>query len=378
LSSSGPPLDPGRDGAAANPEPSAAELLVPPTPPGPLVPAVPTAGDPPSDGPTSDERPARAGTTTFTIEGRSAPALFVVGWLASLIGLGLTVVAVLSGGGTATAILFVIGLVLLSIGLVAAAGSQGIERRVRGALPYVGPSPFLVMVAAIPPVIAVHGVVAALILVGILPRDGPLTTLILLSLEALIYVGLVRLLVVDPGALDWRAMKITRLHPGAFTDIALGALLALPIIFVTGLVAAVLTSIFPVAPVSPLPPTGDDVGLAISLLAAVIVAPLAEEILFRGFATTAWALGIGPRRAVVRAALVFAFAHVLPFLLLAPANEVVGLVVVGFGARVPVALALGWIFERRGSIWASFGLHAAFNGVILLAAEAVFRSTGAG
>ena len=35
--------------------------------------------------------------------------------------------------------------------------------------------------------------------------------------------------------------------------------------------------------------------------------------------------------------------------------------VVGFATRIPVALALGWLFLRRGSIWASFGLHAAFN-----------------
>ena len=45
--------------------------------------------------------------------------------------------------------------------------------------------------------------------------------------------------------------------------------------------------------------------------------------------------------------------------------------------RLPVALALGWLFLRRGSIWASFGLHAAFNGVLLVLAElAVNAATG--
>nr|MBA3235396.1 CPBP family intramembrane metalloprotease [Chloroflexota bacterium] len=51
-----------------------------------------------------------------------------------------------------------------------------------------------------------------------------------------------------------------------------------------------------------------------------------------------------------------------------------GLAVVGFGARVPVALALGWLFVRRGTIWAPFGLHAAFNAVLLILAEVANRA----
>ncbi len=137
--------------------------------------------------------------------------------------------------------------------------------------------------------------------------------------------------------------------------------------------ARILILIFPVSPESPLPPTGDPLGFAISLLAGVIVAPFGEEILFRAFATTAWGLGMGARRGLVRAALVFAFAHVLT-ISGASAEDAFGLAVVGFGTRVPVALALGRVFQQRGSIWASFGLHAAFNGVLLIAAEAISRS----
>ena len=44
-------------------------------------------------------------------------------------------------------------------------------------------------------------------------------------------------------------------------------------------------------------------------------------------------------------------------------------------ARVPIALALGWLFVRRGTIWASFGLHAAFNGILLVIAEIASRSS---
>jgi membrane protease YdiL (CAAX protease family) len=47
--------------------------------------------------------------------------------------------------------------------------------------------------------------------------------------------------------------------------------------------------------------------------------------------------------------------------------------VVGFGSRIPIAVALGWLFVRRGTIWASFGLHAAFNAVLLVIAEVAER-----
>jgi uncharacterized protein len=138
---------------------------------------------------------------------------------------------------------------------------------------------------------------------------------------------------------------------------------------VTGFVSVILLSVFPVNPVSPLPPTGEPAGFALSLLAGVLVAPLGEEILFRAFATTAWVRGVGRRRGVIRAALVFAVAHVLTTSGTS-VGDAFGLVIVGFGTRIPIALALGWLFVRRGTVWASFGLHAAFNGVLLVLAEA--------
>ena len=46
-------------------------------------------------------------------------------------------------------------------------------------------------------------------------------------------------------------------------------------------------------------------------------------------------------------------------------GQAIGLIVVGSPVRLPVALALGWVFVRRRSIWAAIGLHAAFNAVLL-------------
>ena len=208
-------------------------------------------------------------------------------------------------------ILIVVGLIPLSIGLIAGAGSQAIERRVRGRLPYQGPSPFLVLFASVPiSLLAVLAVSVPLAFVGV-PLDGPFGALVSVTVQAAVYIGLVRLLVVDAGALDWAAMGVSRPDRRAVAEGLGGAAWALPIVFVTGIVVSILLRAVPVEPVSPLPPTGTNIGFALSLLAGVVVAPFGEEILFRAFATTAWVRGLGVTRGVVLGALVFAFAHVL-------------------------------------------------------------------
>jgi membrane protease YdiL (CAAX protease family) len=324
------------------------------------------------DGGSDPGKPGPLGASTFTIEGRSAPALYVIGWLGSLLGLGLVAVGIMAGGGPSTLGLIVVGLLLLSIGLIAGAGSQGIERRARGVVGYAGPSPLLVFAASVPvSILAIIVVGLPLNLAGV-PLDGPLGALISVVIQAVVYIGLIRLLVVDTGALDWRTMGVRALDRFAVGEMIGGAFWALPVIVATLPVALVLLAIFPVTPASPLPPTGEAVGFAISLLAGAVIAPFGEEVLFRAFATTAWVRDIGVRQGVIRAALVFAFAHVLTTSG-SSAGDAIGLAVVGFGTRVPIALALGWLFVRRGSIWAAFGLHAAFNAVLLVIAEVANR-----
>lgn len=353
--------------------------MIPPEPPPatgePAPPLVPPSTPAPPVGP--------PGGGTFTIEGRSAPALFVVGWLSSLLGLGAILVAVLSGGGTAAPVILVVGLVLLSIGLIAGAGSQGIERRVRAQQRYRGPSPLLVFAASIPvSLLAVILIGVPMAVIG-LEVDGPAGRLASVVAQALVYVALIRLLVVDTGALDWASMGVRRLDGHALTDLLGGALWALPVIILTLPVAAILGAIFPVQPVSPLPPTGDLSGLIINLLAGAVAAPIGEELVFRGFATTAWARDLGFRRALVQGAVFFALVHVLT-ITGSTAGEAFGLAVIGFATRLPVALALGWLFlrgwggwVRAGSLWGPIGLHAAFNAILLLLGEAALRSGAA-
>lgn len=340
-------------------------------------PAAAAAGLPAAAGPPASPSPAAAagppGAGTFSIEGRSAPALFVVGWLASALGLGAVTIALLGGSNPAAPILAVIGLAILSLGLIAAAGSQAIERRARGVAGYAGPSPFLVIGAAFS-VSFLIGVLVGVPLSAIgLDLRSPLSAVASLVIQAAVYAGLIRLLVVDTGALSWSDMGIRRPDGRAFLELGTGALWAGPVILATIVVAGVLAQLVPVTPASPLPPTGDNVGLLFNLLAGALLAPIAEEILFRGFATTAWARTIGPGRALVRGALFFAFAHVLT-ISGASAGEAFGLALVGFASRIPVALALGWLYLRRGSIWAPIGLHAMFNGVLIVLGEIAIRS----
>ena len=348
-------------------------------PPDPATPGLDEDGSP--DDRADDEAPrqpasGRPGAGTFTIEGRQAPALFVIGWLATLLGAGTIAVALLSGGGGAAPILLIVGLIALGVGLIAGAGSQAVERRARGGRAYTGPSPLLVFAASVPlSVVAIVGIGIPLTLFG-LAVDGPAGRLASVAVQALIYVGLIRLLVVDAGALSWGAMGIRRPDGRALREMAGGAIWAIPVILITIPVAALLSALFPVTPVSPLPPAGETTGFLINLLAGAIVAPVAEEILFRGFATTAWAADLGPRRALVRGALFFAIAHVLT-ISGGTFGEALALAVIGFASRVPVALALGWLFLRGGSIWVPIGLHAAFNAILLTLGEVALRS-GAG
>lgn len=317
--------------------------------------------------------PGRPGASIFTIEGRAAPGLFVVGWLASILGLSLVVVGAL---GNSALLLYVVGPGLLSLGLIAGAGSQAIERRARGEA-YAGPSPFLVFAA----IIAVSYFVGALVGVALdtafsavgIDVAGPAGQLLSGVLTAAVFIGLVRLLVIGTGALTWSEMGIRPIDRRAVADFLLGVAYAFPVIAVTGIVAALLVGVFKVVSPSPLPPTGELSGLVVQLVAGAVIAPIAEEIVFRGFAVTAWRRAIGAQPAIIRATLLFALAHVVS-IQATSFGEAIGLIAVGMGTRLPVAYALGWLFVRRESLWAPIGLHAAFNGLLLVLAHLALTS----
>ncbi|HET9436046.1 MAG TPA: type II CAAX endopeptidase family protein [Candidatus Limnocylindrales bacterium] len=321
----------------------------------------------PGVGVTADGTGPVLGLFRFTIEGRRAPGLFVAGWLATLLGAAAALVGLFAGEGYAGSSLWVLGLALVFVGLVLLGGTQALEKRAAG-VPYAGPSPILVFAATI------AGLYLSVVIVGTPLRllgvalDGPSLSLLGVALQALVVVIVLRVLVVGTGALGWGEMGLRAGLPGILRDLAWGALFAMPVIVVTALAVAALVTVVGSSPESPLPPAGSPAGLAINLLAGAVIAPLYEELLFRGFATTAWARVIAPMAAVLRTSVLFAVAHILT-LGGDDFGEAAGVALVAAVGRLPVALALGWVFIRRRSLWASVGLHAAFNGILLVLAE---------
>jgi membrane protease YdiL (CAAX protease family) len=328
----------------------------------PLTPSAPedrsTAEDG-SGGPPS----ARPGSRTFSLEGRAAPGLYLIGWLGTIVGLSVIIVALLAGGGPAAVALLVLGLTLLSAGFICAAGAQAIQRRATGRTGYAGPSPILVFVAA---VATSNLLVLAVAIVGRplgLRGDTPAGVIVGLLVSTAVNIGLIRLLVVGAGSLSWADMGVRPPSRGTPRDIGAGVLLGVAILYLTALLALALAQIL-AQPPPQLPEAPDLVGRLATLVAAALIAPISEEIFFRGFVTTAWARTGSPRRAIVQGGLFFAFTHILT---LGGPSFALGAqwALFAFLVRLPVSFALGWIFLRR-SIYASIAMHAAFNGLPLL------------
>lgn len=92
-------------------------------------------------------------------------------------------------------------------------------------------------------------------------------------------------------------------------------------------------------------------GIALFATMAIAVAPLFEEMFFRGFLFQGLARSWGVRAGAVVSAGVFALAHqqlsvIVPFFVL--------------------GLLLAWVFYRSRSLWANVALHASFNAVSVL------------
>ncbi|MGZ8481295.1 MAG: CPBP family intramembrane glutamic endopeptidase [Candidatus Limnocylindria bacterium] len=87
---------------------------------------------------------------------------------------------------------------------------------------------------------------------------------------------------------------------------------------------------------------------ALVVLAVVILAPIAEEVFFRGVVFNAWLREGGRRYAYIGSAALFAIIH-LSLVSLLP--------IFGLG------LALAWVYQRTGSLLAPMAMHATVNGI---------------
>jgi len=86
--------------------------------------------------------------------------------------------------------------------------------------------------------------------------------------------------------------------------------------------------------------------LVLMRFSAIVVAPICEEVIFRGYLYGAAKRYCGPVGAALSTALVFSAAH---------ASLVALLPLALFG------LLLAWLYERAGSLWAPIAAHACFN-----------------
>jgi membrane protease YdiL (CAAX protease family) len=143
-----------------------------------------------------------------------------------------------------------------------------------------------------------------------------------------------------------------------------------PVVFASGVLNLALAMILGLTTrdlSSPLPTSTNGLDPWITLLAVAVIVPIGEEVFFRGFATNAWGRSLARKSAILRAALFFAFIHILNVSSTEP-GLALRMAAFNFGARVPVAVALTWLYFRRRSILASGTLHASYNGLIQLIA----------
>lgn len=94
------------------------------------------------------------------------------------------------------------------------------------------------------------------------------------------------------------------------------------------------------------------IGIRIAvILAAVVVAPVFEEMLFRGFLQTGF-------RRITRSAVAAVGMSSLIFALIHAPWQAPPIFV--------LSLFLGWVYERTRSLWAPIGMHAAFNALVIV------------
>lgn len=158
----------------------------------------------------------------------------------------------------------------------------------------------------------------------------------------------------------WRRVGLRPAHP--VSDIAAGAaatVLALPIVLCTVLFGAAVRfalgeTIETVGhPMLENLLASDALGATVMLAAsAILVAPIVEEILYRGLLQTSLLTAMPGRRwtVVTLAAAAFALQHVG-----LPPHTLPGLFILG--------IFLGWLYERTGSLLAPIVLHMGFNAV---------------
>jgi membrane protease YdiL (CAAX protease family) len=344
---------------------------------------------------------------TLSLKGRASPRLYALGLAVGLPGIAallLYLVALgagikLPGGPVPRWLVLEVVCVAAAVGAIGCALAQGRQRRADAWRDYDGPSPLPMMAALLAIVTALEVPLEAGLNAARVDLQSGLATLLLLTIFLGAYVGLVHFLALHSHALTWRDIaRPARLAPGSddwdtlepvpgwtrrwgesigawrarvsgsrLGDILVALAMVAPLILASNLLSGAMLQVLglrlsDVTGPGSYTPT-NDVDRLLMFIAVAIVAPLGEEIFFRGFATNAWGRSLGRGATMIRGSLFFAFIHVLN-----TATTDVGVfwrvALFNFGARIPVAVALTWLYMRRRSILASGALHATYNGII--------------
>ncbi|MGZ6265682.1 MAG: CPBP family intramembrane glutamic endopeptidase [Candidatus Limnocylindrales bacterium] len=351
--------------------------------------------------------PPTPGRTLFSLRGRVSPTLYSVGLALGLPGIAALLfleVAPRTGWklGLASAPAWILVETICAVaaaGLIASAIAQSRQRRADGWRDYSGPSPFLVLGALLAVVTGIGLPFSRVLTAAGVDTESAFGALLQLLVYLGAYLGLVHFLAVRTGALTWRdLLRPRRLAPdpddwasatpittfggpvgppatggqsrvrGPIGDVLLALAMLLPILFLSGIVNEALLAVLGLRTsdlTSPVPTSSTGPDPLIAILTVALIVPIGEEVFFRGFATNAWGCSLGRNQAILRGALFFAFVHVLNVSSTEP-GLALRMAAFNFGARIPVAIALTWLYYRRRSILASGALHASYNGLIQL------------
>jgi membrane protease YdiL (CAAX protease family) len=257
----------------------------------------------------------------------------------------------LEGDAGPIALLALLGALLFGVGLLYVAIRQLRVRRVLPPERYRGPSVFILLALAL----VVAAVLTAPFGADVLALDageGELSLLGSIFILVAVQVGLVLigyLFIYRPNALAaLPSFPGPRPARALLSGLGWGVLAWIGSTLVVAVVVAVLTSLGQA-------PEPDPAERAIALLdpivvvlAVVVLAPIAEELFFRGIVFNAWLREGGRRWAYIGSAALFAAVHLslvsaLPIFLL--------------------GLALAWVYERTRNLLAPIAMHATVNGI---------------
>jgi membrane protease YdiL (CAAX protease family) len=284
-----------------------------------------------------------------------------MGWLLSIIGLGLLFVAAQAGTGVG-GVLLMAALLLLLAGLSSAAGYQIVIRGVRPVPYFRGPSPLLLFGI----LLILTNIVSLLLLVLGVGNDDSGQTFLGNSLVLLAgYLFVVGVFGFRSGALTLREIgwPVGAGWSRWLVDIGIGVVFLLAVAIADSVWGAALTLLLGTPPPDVIPVANTSQDILFIAIGACLLIPIGEELLFRGYSVTAWLRDLGERSALIRSTLFFAFVHIVNIVAVkSQEGAVTGLkqAVIEVLVIAPVGLALGWLFVRRGLL-ASIAGHAAFN-----------------